>query len=112
MANNNFSRRKFLAGAAAVGAAGVAGFNPLVSCSGGGSPKSDSLVTGEPFKKVSDLFIPPLLDKAPDGQPLKAGVIGCGGRGTGAALNWLAAGPNLTVTALGDVFPGPGGFLP
>ena len=104
MANNNFSRRKFLAGAAAVGAAGVAGFNPLVSCSGGGSPKSDSLVTGEPFKKVSDLFIPPLLDKAPDGQPLKAGVIGCGGRGTGAALNWLAAGPNLTVTALGDVF--------
>jgi len=104
MANNNFSRRKFLAGAAAVGAAGVAGFNPLVSCSGGGSQKSGSLVTGEPFKKVSDLFIPPLLDKAPDGQPLKAGVIGCGGRGTGAALNWLAAGPNLTVTALGDVF--------
>ncbi len=103
MSNNNFSRRKFITGAAAVGAAGVVGFNPLVSCSGGGQ-KSGSLVTGQPFKKVEELLIPPLLDKAPDGQPLKAGVIGCGGRGTGAALNWLGSGPNLTITALGDVF--------
>ena len=103
MSNNNFSRRKFITGAAAVGAAGVVGFNPLVSCSGGGQ-KSGSLVTGQPFKKAEELLIPPLLDKAPDGQPLKAGVIGCGGRGTGAALNWLGSGPNLTITALGDVF--------
>jgi myo-inositol 2-dehydrogenase / D-chiro-inositol 1-dehydrogenase len=35
---------------------------------------------------------------------LKAGVIGCGGRGTGAALDFLNSGPNLQVTALGDVF--------
>jgi myo-inositol 2-dehydrogenase / D-chiro-inositol 1-dehydrogenase len=45
-----------------------------------------------------------MLEIAPDGKVLKAGIIGCGGRGTGAALNWLAAGPNVTVTALGDVF--------
>ena len=85
MSNNNFSRRKFITGAAAVGAAGVVGFNPLVSCSAGGGQKSGSLITGQPFKKLDELFIPPLLDKAPDGQPLKAGVVGCGGRGTGAA---------------------------
>ncbi len=34
----------------------------------------------------------------------KAGLIGCGGRGTGAAINFLDAGPNLQVVALGDVF--------
>jgi len=44
------------------------------------------------------------LEKAPDGAPLKAGVIGCGDRGTGAALNFLKAGPNLRITALADVF--------
>jgi predicted dehydrogenase len=42
--------------------------------------------------------------KAPDGAPLKAGLIGCGGRGGGAALNFLDAGPNLRITALADVF--------
>jgi predicted dehydrogenase len=35
---------------------------------------------------------------------LKAGLIGCGGRGTGAAANFLDAGPNLQITALGDIF--------
>ncbi|MFB3903098.1 MAG: Gfo/Idh/MocA family protein [Acidobacteriota bacterium] len=44
------------------------------------------------------------MDKAPDGKALKAGLVGCGGRGSGAALNFLAAGPNLSVVALGDVF--------
>ncbi len=104
MSNNNFSRRKFLTGAAAISAVGVAGFNPLVSCASGGSGKSVSLISGQPFKKPGELVIPPLLDQAPDGQLLKAGVIGCGGRGSGAAINWLNAGPNLTITALGDVF--------
>jgi len=44
------------------------------------------------------------LDQAPDGKVLKAGLIGCGGRGTGAAINFLDADPNLQITALGDVF--------
>ena len=42
--------------------------------------------------------------KAPDGPVLKAGLIGCGGRGSGAAANFLDAGPNLRITALADVF--------
>jgi len=48
--------------------------------------------------------VPAFLDQAPDGPVLKAGIIGCGGRGTGAAINFLNAGPNLQVTALGDTF--------
>jgi len=103
MGENNFSRRKFLTGASVIGAAGVAGFNPLLSCANSGG-NTVSLVTGKPFKKPGELVIPPLKDMASDGQPLKAGVIGCGGRGTGAALNWLKSGPNVSVTALGDVF--------
>jgi myo-inositol 2-dehydrogenase / D-chiro-inositol 1-dehydrogenase len=43
-------------------------------------------------------------DRAPEGAPLKAGLIGCGGRGTGAAVDFLSAGPELQVTALADVF--------
>lgn len=41
---------------------------------------------------------------APDGPLLKAGLVGCGGRGTGAALNFLDAGPSLELAALGDMF--------
>ena len=36
---------------------------------------------------------------------LKVGVIGCGGRGTGAAANCLTASPDVEVTALADMFP-------
>jgi len=54
--------------------------------------------------KTADVKIPTFLDQAPEGLPLKAGLIGCGGRGTGAAVDFLSAGPNLQVVALGDVF--------
>jgi predicted dehydrogenase len=35
---------------------------------------------------------------------LKIGLLGCGGRGTGAALNALRADPNSKLWAMGDVF--------
>jgi predicted dehydrogenase len=35
---------------------------------------------------------------------LKIGLIGCGGRGTGAAANAIAADPNVVLTAMGDIF--------
>ncbi|MDD4193519.1 MAG: Gfo/Idh/MocA family oxidoreductase, partial [Mangrovibacterium sp.] len=54
--------------------------------------------------KKEKITLPELLDQAPDGKPLKAGLVVCGGRGTGAAINFLDAGPNLQITALGDVF--------
>ena len=62
-----------------------------------GSCSSDKPQKGE-------LALPKLLKQAPDGKVLKAGLIGCGGRGTGAAMDFLDAGPNLQVVALGDVF--------
>ncbi len=35
---------------------------------------------------------------------IKVGLVGCGGRGTGAAHNVLDAAPNVKIVALGDVF--------
>jgi len=55
-------------------------------------------------EKLKNVAVPELLSKAPDGQPLKAGLVGCGGRGTGAAVDFISAGSGLTITALGDVF--------
>jgi myo-inositol 2-dehydrogenase / D-chiro-inositol 1-dehydrogenase len=53
MSENNFSRRKFLTGAAALGAAGAVGFNPFVSCSSGGSGPATS---GGSFKNSELTF--------------------------------------------------------
>ena len=41
----------------------------------------------------------------PNGDTLKIGLIGCGGRGTGAAANALTADKNTMVIAMADVFP-------
>jgi myo-inositol 2-dehydrogenase/D-chiro-inositol 1-dehydrogenase len=40
----------------------------------------------------------------PSANVLKVGLIGCGGRGTGAATQALAADPDVVLTAMGDVF--------
>lgn len=37
-------------------------------------------------------------------DPIKVGVIGCGGRGTGAAEDCIKSSPNVHVVALADVF--------
>jgi len=40
----------------------------------------------------------------PAGPALKAaGLIGCGGRGTGAAVDLLKSAPNIRITALNDL---------
>jgi predicted dehydrogenase len=41
----------------------------------------------------------------PDADPIRIGVIGCGGRGTGAARDAVAASDNVFITALADAFP-------
>lgn len=89
--DNSFSRRRFLGNAALGTIAAVGASQLLSSCSGGAT-----------YTREVDL--PPLLDQAPDGEPIRAGVIGCGGRGTGAAKNFLNAGQNIELVALGDVF--------
>ena len=40
----------------------------------------------------------------PAGETLRVGLIGCGGRGTGAAAQALAADPNVKLVAMGDAF--------
>lgn len=40
------------------------------------------------------------------GDTLKVGLIGCGGRGTGAAAQALSTGEDVVLTALGDTFEG------
>ncbi len=42
---------------------------------------------------------------ADSGGLLKVGLIGCGGRGTGAVEDALYADPQIKLTAMGDVFP-------
>ena len=87
---SSLSRRNFLGRAAAAGAMGVVATPAFLhSC----APKS----------KEVDYLLSTGLDVAPDGPLLKAGLIGCGGRGKGAAQNFLDAGPNLQVVALADV---------
>ena len=85
------SRRKFISNTAlgTIGTLSAAGL--ITSCMG-------------PKTKSAEVKLPVLLNQAPDGKVLRAGLIGCGGRGTGAAINFLDAGPNLQIVAIGDVF--------
>ena len=100
---NKLSRRTFLKSSAlagtigVIGAGGATGF--LSSCSSDNS-KSGNAALREP----GSYYIPELPDMAVDGKELRAGVIGCGGRGSGAAMNFLNSANGVTIVALGDVF--------
>ena len=85
------SRRDFIETLGVIGAAGAVG-----AVAAGCSQRNREL--------YPDYTYPPLLEQAPDGPVLKAGLIGCGGRGTGAAQQFLESGPNLEVIALADYF--------
>lgn len=52
-------------------------------------------------------ILPRNIFAADNSETLRIGLIGCGGRGTGAAANALKADANVVLTALGDVFPEP-----
>ncbi|MDL2322891.1 Gfo/Idh/MocA family oxidoreductase [Bacteroidales bacterium OttesenSCG-928-A17] len=101
--NNGISRRSFLKGSAlAAGAVGVVGAGTTASVFTSCNGASDSKI--KPLKEPGTYYIPDLMDMAKDGKELKAGIIGCGGRGSGAAFNFLAAANGVTITALGDAF--------
>ena len=97
MSENKISRRKFLSYSAAVGATAVVSSSILSSCAGGNK-------SGKPLKKKGEYYVPELPDKAIDGRELKVGLVGCGGRGSGAVKDLLEAANGITVAALGDVF--------
>ena len=85
---NEFSRRKFMGSAATLSFMGALGMGAVVSS----------------CRRKSKYAAPVFPDIAPDGPVMKAGLVGCGSRGTGAAINFIDAGPNLEITALGDIF--------
>ena len=89
MKKSSITRRIFLGRTATAGIAGIVAPAIITGC------------TCETKKRVE---LPVMLDQAPDGPVIKAGLIGCGGRGTGAAINFLDSGPNLQIVALGDTF--------
>jgi len=101
---NEISRRSFLKSSALAGVAGAIGTTGgvaiLSSCSGSSSePKTTAL------KEPGTYYVPDLsMDKAKDGKEIKAGIIGCGGRGSGAAFDFLDAANGVTIIALGDTF--------
>lgn len=82
----DLNRRKFISNTAIATLGTIGAVGLITSCKG------------------NEEKLPVLLNEAPDGKVLKAGLVGCGGRGTGAAVNYVDAGPNLQITALGDVF--------
>ncbi len=49
----------------------------------------------------------PILSRvyAAGSDTLRVGLVGCGGRGTAAAVNALMADPNVKLVAMGDLFP-------
>ncbi len=89
-------RREFLAGTALMGAGLTVGLPSLLtSCS-----DTEKLKNSSP----EELGMFSFVDIAPDGKPIKAALVGCGDRGTGAATQFLGAGPGVSIIALADLF--------
>jgi hypothetical protein len=78
---HNIDRRKFI-GKTALAGISLAGAGALISaCKRNPDGKS--------------LGLPPILNGAPKGKKLRAGLVGAGARGTGAAINFISSGPDL-----------------
>lgn len=100
MENNKMSRRSFFGNAAVL----TVGAGAVVSACAGEGKGEAAAIKNTPLPQLANAYIPELPDKATDGATIKCGVIGCGGRGSGAAFDFLNAADNVTITALGDVF--------
>jgi predicted dehydrogenase len=92
MSETEQSRRDFLS-TIALGSVGVVSASAFLA----------SCATTDGTKSIYEPYVS-MRKQAPDGKLLRAGVVGCGGRGTGAAVNFIDAGPNLEIVALGDIF--------
>jgi len=86
----NLNRRNFIEKTALAGVA-IAGAGAVLSAC---KKKADN----------QELGLPPILRGAPKGKKLRAGLIGAGARGTGAAINFISSGPDLEIIALADIF--------
>ncbi len=80
------------------------------------STSQDSSTSRRDFLKTSAIagvalaapaILPGRLFGAGNSETLRIGLVGCGGRGSGAAAQALKADPDVVLTALGDAFPEP-----
>ena len=90
-------RRDFLTNSALLGATAIMPA-AVASCSNNNNKGAEKKLSNEELGMFSFVNI------APDGDPLKAALIGCGDRGTGAASQFLESGPNVSIVALADLF--------
>lgn len=77
--------------------------------SNGTSPLASAAADRRTFLQASAIAGGSLLALAPavhaaGSDELKVGLIGCGGRGSGAAVNAVRAGPGIKLWAMGDMF--------
>ncbi|MFN7020629.1 MAG: Gfo/Idh/MocA family protein, partial [Phycisphaerales bacterium] len=92
-----FTRRDFVRLAAAVPLAGsISGVSAAAERPSG---IAGSAVAAEP-----EFFGAPTIAGKPLTGPIRVGVVGCGGRGTGAAVQALSADKDVILHAMGDVF--------
>jgi Predicted dehydrogenases and related proteins len=107
MEKERISRRQFISSSALMGAAGavggVAGTGGLLtSCSNEAAAGKGSKF-GLPPSDIP-VYIPEIGDKAIEGKPLRAAIIGCGSRGSGTAVNYLDAADGVTIISMVDIF--------
>ena len=91
------NRRDFLQASGLLGAGALIGGAALVSSCG---KKAKNV----PLREAGTYYIPELPDKASAGKEIRVGVIGCGGRGSGAVKNVFEAADGVKIVALADVF--------
>jgi predicted dehydrogenase len=89
------TRREFLKTSAVVGGSALAVPSVLTGCASRKPSEKASLA-------AAAMAAPAVVAQTP--QTLKVGLIGCGGRGSGAASQALKADPNVVLTAMGDAF--------
>ena len=112
MEENKISRRNFISRSTAFGTAGIVG-GTTGALTGGAlgvgsllSSCSDDSKSSKFMLLPSDIpvVIPEMGDKAIAGKPVRAGMIGCGSRGSGAAFNFLEAADGVAIVAMADIF--------
>ena len=97
MSEEKMNRRNFLKASSVIGVGGLVGASAILSACGEGNKMT-------PLKQPGEFYVPELPDMAIDGKELKVGLVGCGGRGSGAVANLLEAANGIKVQALGDTF--------
>ena len=97
--NGLTSRREFLKASALVGSA-LAAPSVLTGCASQKPPPATPTASS-PAPTPARETLPPA---PPNNGLLRVGLIGCGGRGSGAASQALNADSNVVLTAMGDAF--------